>query len=120
MKKLLTLLLLTTSIIICGQEEKTAVASSKNIEAKVTSIKYSVNSIKDLENIQWDDVQSIFETNKPQEKIAISFEVDLEASKYKFKGSITVSDQKINIDSLIESAKKKVKSLIKISKKYKN
>jgi hypothetical protein len=118
MKKLLTLLLLIASILVYGQQEKTAIEYSKNIDAKVTSLKYSVNTTKDFETFDWSAIKSIFETNKPDEEIALIFEIDLKESKNKFKGSITVSGETKNIDSLIVKAKKNVKSLIKIFKKH--
>jgi hypothetical protein len=120
MKKLLILCLFTVSILTYGQEEKTFLENSKNRETKVTSFKCSVNSLIDFENINWEDVRSSFDSKKPEGKIAISLALDLKESKYKFKGLITFADQTKNIDSLIESAKKSLQSLIRISKKHQN
>ncbi|MGK0414254.1 MAG: RecA-family ATPase [Polaribacter sp.] len=120
MKELLTSLLLLASMLVYGQEEKTAVEYSKNIETKVTSLKYSVNATKDFDMFDWSAIKSIFETNKPDQEVALTFEIDLKESKNKFKGSITVSGETKNIDSLIEKAKKNVKSLIKNFKKHEN
>jgi hypothetical protein len=120
MIKILTLFLLTFSIFICGQEEKTDATYFKDTVTKVTSLKFSFSSIKDLESIVWEDVKSIFDKNSPEEKVALSFEIDLKEVKNKFKGSTTVSGPTKNLDSLIIRAKKTIKSLIRISKGYKN
>ena len=120
MKKKLTLFLLTFSIFIYGQEEKTDATYFKDAVNKVTSLKFSSSSIKDLESIVWEDVKSIFDKNSPEEKVALSFEIDLKELKYKFKGSMMVSGPTKNLDSLIIRAKKTVKSLIRISKQYQN
>jgi predicted RNA-binding protein with EMAP domain len=120
MKKLLTILLFTASIFIYGQEEKMSVNILKDIEPKITSIKYSANSTKELENIDWKELKDLFDTNTPEEKIALSFAVDLKESKHNFKSSVTISGETKNIDSLITNAKKGVTAIIKISKKYQN
>ena len=120
MKKILTLFLLTFSIFINGQEENTDATYFTDTVTKVTSLKFSSSLIKDLESIVWEDVKSIFDKNSPEEKVALSFEIDLKKSKNKFKGSLTVCGPTKNLDSLIISAKKTVKSLIRISKGYQN
>lgn len=118
MKKIYTLLFVLFSVLANAQVEKTKVAYSKNIDSKVTSLKYTTGSITELESINWEDVKSIFETNTPEEKIELSFELDLPESKNKFKSSVTVGGQTKEIDSLITKSKKLIKSIIKISKNY--
>jgi len=120
MKRVLTLLLLSASLFGFGQEEKTNVEYFKNVAAKVTSLKYSSNSIKELETIDWKEIKSIFESHKEDEIITMSFEIDLKESKHKFKSEITVSGESKLIDSLIAQSKKRLKRMIKISKKYEN
>jgi hypothetical protein len=120
MKRLLTLLLLSASLFGFGQEEKVKEASLRNSAANVTSIKYSTNSSEELETIDWKDVKSIFESNKEEEVIRMSFEIDLKESKNKFKSSITVSGESKHIDSLIVRSKKLVKAMMNLSKKYEN
>tara|TARA_R110002049_G_scaffold19876_7_gene73962 strand:- start:846 stop:1199 length:354 start_codon:yes stop_codon:yes gene_type:complete len=117
MKKVLTLFLLIFSIVLFAQDKSTKVAFSKNIDSKITSLKYTTSSINEFETINWQDVKSIFETNKPEEKIEMTFEIDLKESKDKFKSSVTVGGKTEEIDSLIKRAKKIIKSIIKISKK---
>lgn len=118
MKKLCTLLFVLCSVLANAQEEKTKVSYSKNIDSKVTSLKYTTASVTELESINWKDVKSIFETNKPEEKIELSFEIDLKDSKDKFKSSVTVGGQTKEIDSLIIKSKNLIKMIIKISKNY--
>lgn len=120
MKKLFTLLLLLVSLVTNAQEENTKVEYSKNEVSKITSLKMTTNSTKDLETINWKDIKSIFEDNKPEEKIELSFELDLKDSKNKFKSSISVVGETKELDSLILKSKKYLKALIKISKKYEN
>ena len=120
MKKLFTLLILLVSLITSAQEEDTKVAYFKNEVSKITSLKMTTNSIKDLETINWKDVKSIFEDNNPEEKIELSFELDLKESKNKFKSAVTVGGKTKEIDSLILKSKKYLKALIKISKNYEN
>ena len=105
MKKLFTLLILLVSLITSAQEEDTKVAYFKNEVSKITSLKMTTNSIKDLETINWKDVTSIFEDNNPEEKIELSFEIDLKESKNKFKSSISVVGETKKLDSLILKSK---------------
>ncbi|PQJ80587.1 hypothetical protein BTO18_16000 [Polaribacter porphyrae] len=57
---------------------------------------------------------------KEDEVIEMNFALDYPNSKYKIKSSIKVGGKSKNIDSLIIRAKKGIKSIIKISNKYKN
>lgn len=120
MKKLYTLLFILSSFFIRAQAENTEVASSKNVVSKITSLKYATSSIKELESINWQEVKSVFETNKPEEKIELSFEINLPQSKNKFKSSVTVGGLTKQIDSLIIKSKKAIKAFVKISINYEN
>ena len=120
MKRVLTILLLSASLFGFGQEEKTNEVYLRNSAATITSIKYSTNSIKELETIDWKDVKSIFEYNEEDEIITMSFAIDLKESKNKFKSSITVSGESKHIDSLIVRSKKIVKAMMNLSRKYEN
>lgn len=120
MKKLLTLLLLSYSVFIFAQAEKTDVEYFKNTETKITSLKFSTTSVKELESIDWKEVKSVFETNKEEEVIKMIFKIDLKDSKTKFNGSFIVSGKTKDIDGLTIKADKMLKGLIKISKKYEN
>ncbi|AOW18632.1 hypothetical protein LPB03_14720 [Polaribacter vadi] len=120
MKKLFTLLILLVSLITSAQEEDTKVAYFKNEVSKITSLKMTSNSTQDLETINWKDIRSIFEYNNPEEKIELSFELDLKESKDKFKSAVTVGGHTEEIDSLITKSKKLIKMIIKLSKNYEN
>lgn len=118
MKKLTTLFLLFISLFINAQESNTKATYSKDEVSQITALSYTTSSVKELESINWNDIKSIFESNKPSEKIALSFELDLKASKNKFKGKMEVSGETKNIDSLIYKSKTIIMKLIKISKNY--
>lgn len=120
MKSIITLLLVTSSFVLKAQEEKKDAMYFKNTESKITSLKYTSNSVSELKSIKWEELKEIFETNKPKEKIELSFEVNLKESKNKLKSSFTVSGETKSIDSLIVLAKKGVNGLIRISRKYQN
>lgn len=118
MKTLVTLLLLIFSLTSYSQNKNTAVEYSKDETTKITSLKFTTGLITELESINWEDIKSIFETNKPEDKFEISFELDLKESKDKYKSSITVGGETKDLDSLIIISKKLIKSIIKLSKKY--
>lgn len=117
MRKLLILLLCTCSMFMHGQEGKTKFNYSENAETKVTSLKYSSNSVKELETIDFDGIKSIFEANKKDEVIKIIFEIDLKESKNKFKSSIALSGPTKELDSLIIRSKKMLNALIRFVKR---
>jgi hypothetical protein len=100
-----------------GQEGKTKFNYSENAETKVTSLKYSSNSVKELETIDFDGIKSIFEANKEDEVIKIIFEIDLKESKNKFKSSITLSGPTKELGSLIIRSKKMLNALIRFVKR---
>jgi len=122
MKKITTVVLLLFTSILLAQHKNVEIKETinANTDVKITSMSYSVDSAKQLENINWDEVKSIFEDNKPEEKIELSFELDLKESKNKFKSSVTIGGQTKEIDSLITKSKKLIKMIIKISKNYEN
>ncbi len=122
MKKITTVVLLLFTSILLAQHKNVEIKETinTNTDVKVTSMSYSVDSAKQLENINWNEVKSIFEDNNPEEKIELSFELDLKESKSKFKSAVTVGGKTKEIDSLILKSKKYLKALIKISKNYEN
>ena len=88
-------------------------------EVKITSVSYAVNTATELQNINWKEIKEVFSSNKETEKIELTFALNYPNSKFKIKSSIKVSGETRDIDSLIYRAKKGVKSIIKISNKYK-
>ncbi|QTE22033.1 hypothetical protein [Polaribacter cellanae] len=115
MKNVALLLVLFCSSILVAQKNKVTIS-----EAQITSVSYTVSTIEELKIINWEKIEEIFKNNKPEEIIEMNFGIDLKESKYKIKSSIKISGESKNLDSLIVKAKKGVKSLIKISNKYKN
>lgn len=118
MKIYSALFLFLSTFILNAQEEKTNVSYFKNTEAKVTVLNFTSNSISELKSINWKDVKSIFDSNKSEETIELSFEIDLKESKNKLKSSFRVTGETKNIDSLIVIAQKGLNGLIKMSNNY--
>lgn len=119
MKVILLILLLSFSFFSYSQKNNLSIINEKS-EVKITAVSYAVNSAKELQSIDWSEIKEVFNSNKGSEKIEMSFALNYPNSKYKIKSSIKVSGQTKDIDSLIFRAKKGVKSIIKISNKYKN
>ncbi len=119
MKVILLILLLSFSFFAYSQKNNLSIINEKS-EVKITAVSYAVNSAKELQSIDWKEIKEVFNSNKGSEKIEMSFALNYPNFKYKIKSSIKVSGQTKDIDSLIFRAKKGVKSIIKISNKYKN
>ena len=119
MKKLFFLaILLSVTLGFSQKKNSDAVYSVSNL--KVTTLAFSMDSVEELKTINWSDIKEIFENNKnPDQKIELTFKVDLPESKNKIKSSITFGGESGKIDDLIISAKKGVKGLIKIINKNK-
>lgn len=115
MKKSIILFLMFSSFLLNAQEEKTNVSYIQNIETKITSLNFASNSISELKNIDWKGLKSIFDSNNPEEKVELSFQIDLEKSKNKLKSTFKVSGETKNLDSLILIAKNGLDGLIRIS-----
>lgn len=120
MKKLVSILLLSFAIYANAQNKSSQKQNIDNFDVKVTSVSYLVDSSKELESIDWKEIKNVFELNKQSEKIELTFGLNYKESKNKIKSSITVSGESKNIDSLIVKAKKGIKTIIKISNKFKN
>ncbi|UAM98397.1 hypothetical protein K8354_00790 [Polaribacter litorisediminis] len=126
MKKVTTVFLLLCTSIVLAQHKSVAINESiknTNTEVKVTSMSYKVDSVKELKNIDWDEVKTIFETNKDEELIKMSFGIDLkktENQKVSIAGKFTVEGKSKNLDDLIAKSKKGINGLIKLYKKYEN
>jgi hypothetical protein len=117
MKKLVVVLFLFMVTISFAQTTSKVMQTEKSTEVKVHAISYTVDSVKELETIDWNSVKEVFEYNNETEIIKMSFGIDLKKSKNNFKSSITVSGETKDIDSLIIKAKKGVNAIMKISKK---
>ncbi len=125
MKKLTTVILLLCTTIVLAQHKKIALNESINTatDVKISSMTFTVDTVKELESIDWNNVKAIFENNKDEELIKLSFGIDLKKSINK-KGAITgkfsVEGKSENIDDLIIKSKKGINGLIKLYKKYEN
>ncbi|MDG1397433.1 MAG: hypothetical protein P8P88_03515 [Polaribacter sp.] len=118
MKKLIILLCLFSLSKTLAQQECN-LKNEKNINGfTITSISYMADSIEELETINWIDVKEMFDENKNNEKIELTFGLDFKKSKNNFKSSIKIAGESKDLDSLIIKSKKLVRSLIKISKNY--
>jgi hypothetical protein len=125
MKKLTTVFLLLCTSFLIAQQKNIAIneAVTKDSEAKVTSISYSVNSAKELESIDWNAIKTIFKDNAQDVDIKMSFGINLkepENSKMKVSGKFSVEGKSENIDDLIKISKKGINGLVKIYNKYEN
>jgi hypothetical protein len=120
MNKLATLLFLIAVSMSSAQTASRTIELNKPTKSKVHSVSYTVDSVQELETIDWISIKEIFEDNKKTEIIKMSFGVNLKKSKINFKSAITVSGETKDIDSLIVKAKKAVNAIMKISKKYQN
>lgn len=120
MKTLATLLILFVTTFGYSQTTLTETDTADDNNVNVSAISYSVDSVEELKTINWIDIRDVFNMNKEDEVVKLSVSLNLPESKHKFKSTFTVSGETKNIDELIENAQKGVKSLIKISEKYKN
>lgn len=116
MKFIMTIFLLVLTFSAHGQNNAIKVS-----DFKVTmSLFYVVNSSKELETIDWNQIKDNFKENHKDEIIELTFGLNEPNAKNNFKSSFKVSGDVKNIDSLIKQAKKGIKSIIKLSKKYNN
>ncbi|MHB0754706.1 hypothetical protein [Polaribacter sp. M15] len=125
MKKLTTVILLLCSTIVLAQHKKITLNESINTETdvKISSMTFTADTVKELESIDWNDVKAIFENNKDEELIKLSFGIDLKKSSNKkvaITGKFSVEGKSENIDDLIIKSKKGINGLIKLYKKYEN
>jgi hypothetical protein len=124
-KKVTTVFLLLFTSIVVAQHKSVAIneAINTDTEVKVTSMSFNVDSIKELENINWDELKTLFENNKDEEIIKMSFGVDIkkhENKKVSISTKLSVEGKSKDIDNLIEKSKKGIIGLIKFYKKYEN
>lgn len=103
MKKILILSFLLFANIVFAQEKK--VISEVNFE----SIEISVDTLEELDTIDWQEMSDIFKKNKPESKISLKVTVkDIKKENYKGSFSITLGGESQKIDSLVTQLKEKV------------
>ena len=83
----------------------------------VTSFKLETNDVKEFSDINWDSVREIFEMNKPDDSITLSFKfkkplqigrATTESFNFKFEGKTS------ELEKLIANSKKTLATLIDI------
>lgn len=114
MRKILFITFLFASLFMNAQDKP--IAEMNFTEATVNSLKFSVDSAKELKDINWDDIKEIFSENKPEDLILLEFEVNYPKNKKEAKKSykFTSKGKSKDIDNTISMAKKILKKLIKI------
>ena len=81
----------------------------------VTSFGIKVDDVSQFKTINWDDIKDVFQTNKPEDAIEITIEMDFpETGKIKGNSSMTVGGKTKDLDNLITRAKKVTKKFEKI------
>ncbi|WP_275315725.1 hypothetical protein [Tenacibaculum bernardetii] len=112
MKKIITILLISLSSIIYSQEDNTTTAEIK--ESNITTIVLTVDSIKELKSINWDDVKEVFNENTDnEEKVILGFKVknNKKDSNLKYKHSFQVEGKLSDLNETIKVVKKTIKIL---------
>jgi hypothetical protein len=125
MKKLITLLVALTSFIGFAQSKNIVLEDNYNYnsQVKITSLSYDVDSVTELEEIDWKEIKSIFNTNNEDDVIKLSFAINMKKQKnkkVKIAGKFSVEGKTDNIEELIKKSKKGVNGLIKVYNKYQN
>lgn len=125
MKKIITLLVALTSFIGFAQSKNIVLEDNYNYnsQVKITSLSYDVDSVTELEEIDWKEIKSIFNTNNEDVVIKLSFAINMKKQKnkkVKIAGKFSVEGKTDNIEELIKKSKKGVKGLIKVYNKYQN
>lgn len=112
MRKILITLLFFISIKAFSQE------SQSNINViNIESLQFKVDSVNELETINWKDVKETFEENSPESAIFLKIVVDKKKENSIVKSfSYKVDGKAKDIDSLITRLKKGIKLFKKINK----
>lgn len=85
MKKLITLLVALTSFISFAQSKNIVLEDNYNYnsQVKITLLSYDVDSVTELEEIDWKEIKSIFNTNKEDDVVKLSFAINMDKRKSK-------------------------------------
>ena len=112
MKNIVIILFLLTTNLILAQED---VTTAKFSESNMTSLVYTVDSIDELNEINWSDIKTMFDNNK-NETIVLGFKVksDKKNDTLKFKQSFKVEGKLEDLDGTIKITKKVIKLLQKL------
>ncbi len=86
----------------------------------INSLKFSANTVKELEEINWEDVKDIIKENDPETTFSLEIQLitsEKSQSKVKSNMSVKVSDASKNYELLIERAEKAIKAIKRMSNK---
>lgn len=89
----------------------------KKTSVSVTSLNFEVDSAKEFDTINWDDIKEIFSENKPDEKVSLSFKIKAPKSKSKMRSEFKVTSKTKDLDKMIALARKSIKGIINRSNK---
>ncbi len=109
MKKIITILLICLSSIMYSQEDNT---TAEIKETNVTTLIFSVDSVKELKSINWNDVKEIFNENtNKKEKVILGFKVknNKKNSNLKYKHSFQVEGELSDLSETIKVVEKTIK-----------
>ncbi len=111
MRKLIVLLFITWVSFGFAQEKK-------KIDFSVNTLKYSMNSIKELRNFNWKNLEKIASFNGKGTKVRLEFTLDVPKTKEQSKLMYTyaVEGKSEDINDLITSAKKGLNGIKSVSK----
>lgn len=110
------LLLLALFIItkLTGQEEVVTVQINDN---NINSLVYTIDSVEELETINWDDIKEIFSENRGKDSITIGCRIKAKPLKddcKKYVHSFRVKGTSEDIDGTINIAKRITKAIQKL------
>lgn len=120
MCKIIVAIFIFTSALVFSQEKEV----SKNY-VNTNSISISVDTVKELETISWQDIKEMFAENDPESIISIEIKVKSEEkpdtkSKYTYNFSYKSEGKSKEIDSLITQMKKGLNFINRATKNVQN
>jgi len=119
MKKLIICTCLLMSSWMFSQSKKTDV----DTVVSVNSLKFSADSVEELEAINWEDVREIIKENDPETSFSLEIQLNTSkksTSKVTTNMSAKVSDVSKNYELLIARAEKAIKAFKRMSNKIYN
>ncbi|WP_064965681.1 hypothetical protein [Tenacibaculum ovolyticum] len=96
MKKIINILLVCMSGVISSQEN---IRTAEIKESNINSLIFSVDAIKELKSINWNDIKDIFNENRNKDKkIILGFNVKNNSMHgFEVKGSLSDLEETIKI-----------------------
>ncbi len=109
MKKILIAFAFLSVLNLNAQKES---AKAEIIDNSITSLVFTVDSVEELETIDWKDVKDIFKNNNEKDSIKLGYRVRFNETKkndHEFKHSFEIKGKAGDIDESIKIAKKVIK-----------